>query len=78
MINKDALYRDLIEAFIVYQYRLDNPMPTPNETMEAMIHKYQSDPTFHAKVKHVVSGVMHIVGKHERKETSHDSQKLLP
>jgi hypothetical protein len=71
-MDNNALYNDLTEAFIVYQYRLDNPMPAPNETMEVMILKYRSDPIFNAKVKSMVSGVMHIVSKHERKETSHD------
>lgn len=74
MIDNDALYNDLTEAFIVYQYRLDNPMPTPNESMETMILKYRSDNIFRMKVKSLVSGVMSIVSKHERKERNHDNQ----
>lgn len=74
MMDNNALYHDLTEAFIRYQYRLDNPMPAPDETMKLMILKYRSDRIFCAKVKSLVTGVMCIVGKHNRKETSHDGK----
>lgn len=65
MINKDALYNDLAEAFIRYQHRLENPLTVPDKTMEEMIFHYQTDDIFHKKVQSIVSGVMHIIDKHD-------------
>ena len=64
MIDKKALQDALTNAFIGYQHRLDCPMPIPHETEEMIILKYRTDPSFHAKVKSLVSGVMRIVGEH--------------
>jgi hypothetical protein len=64
MVNKQKLHDDLTDAFIQYQYRLDNPMPSPTETKEVMILKYRTDPVFSYKVKSVVAGVMRIADKH--------------
>ena len=55
MFDKRALYDDLLDAFIKYQWRLDNPFPQPNETKEFMIKKYMNDPIFHAKVNSLAS-----------------------
>ena len=63
-MDKQALREELTDAFIVYQYRLDQPFPSATETREAMILKYRNDPLFHAKVTSMVSGVMYIVSKH--------------
>lgn len=64
MINKRLLQRDLTEAFIVYQHRLENPMPTQNETKDMLERKYLTDTMFHLKVDSLVAGVMQIVHKH--------------
>ncbi len=63
-MSKKALYDDLIEAFINYQYRLEHPMPNATETEETRILKYRNDPIFHAKVESLAAGVMHIIDKH--------------
>ena len=59
-----SLYNDLMDAFINYQYRLDNPFPGEGETWEVIINKFQCDPVFNKKVLSLVSGVMAIVSKH--------------
>lgn len=64
MIDKRALTNELTDAFIQYQYRLDNPMPTPNETMDMRRRKYLSDAVFQTKVDSLVAGVMRIVSRH--------------
>ena len=55
MDNKKIIYEDLIEGFIRYQWRLDNPMPKPGESFEEMKFHFFSDPVFRAKVKNIVS-----------------------
>ena len=65
MINKNKLADELTDAFIDYQWRLENPFPLPDESREAKILKYQSDYMFSAKVRTIVSGVMVIVSKQE-------------
>jgi len=64
MINKRKIHDELIEAFMVYQHRLDQPFPDATETSATIRLKYMSDPIFHAKVKSLASGVMHILDKH--------------
>lgn len=64
LMNKILLQRDLTEAFIVYQHRLENPMPTPNETLDILKRKYLTDAMFHLKVDSLVDSVMQIVHKH--------------
>ena len=67
-MNKDALYEELTEAFMMYQHRLDVPFESATETKAAIILKYRSDPLFHAKVESMASGVMRIVSKHLENE----------
>ena len=62
--NKQNLYDDLLKQFMVYQHRLDCPMPTEMETPETIRMKYVSDPIFHAKVQSLVCAIMRIVDKH--------------
>ncbi len=64
MIDRTALYDDLIDAFINYQFRLDNPFPSPEESRDTIIAKYNTDYIFRAKVQQLASGVMSIVIKH--------------
>ena len=64
MIDKHDLYDDLVEAFIYYQWRVENPMPTTQETKENMIHRYRSDIVFHNKVDSLAAGVMQILDKY--------------
>lgn len=54
---------ELIDAFMQYQWNLDNPFPN-TISREDLIKKYQSDVIFYAKVNQIVSGVMRIVTKH--------------
>lgn len=63
-LNKRALYDELVDAFIVYQHRLEHPFPTASETKEDIIQRYMNDPLFHARVSSLVSGVMCIIDKH--------------
>ncbi len=64
MSDKEAIYDDLLKAFVAYQYRLENPMPKPEDTEDFMRMHYQSDAMFNRRVKSLVSGVMHILDKH--------------
>ncbi len=59
--NLHDLHDKLTEVFINYQWRLENPMPSVNETDAVRIAKYHTDPIFHAKVATIVAGVSHIV-----------------
>jgi len=63
-VDKTAMYNDFLNAFIQYQWRLDNPYPAPSETKDMMILKYRSDPIFNNKVRSMASGAMQIVGKY--------------
>lgn len=62
-MDKNALANDLTEQFIQYQWRLENPMPVPNETATS-VAQYQNDPYFRAKVRNWVAGVMATIEKH--------------
>lgn len=64
MINKTKLFDELTESFIAYQWRLENPMPSINETEADIFIHYRNDWMFHNKVKSMVSHVMHILDKH--------------
>ena len=59
--NLQRLQEKLIDAFIVYQHHLDQPMPLPTDTRETMQAKYMRDTVFHARVATLTAGVMHIV-----------------
>lgn len=63
-LDKDALYKDLIEAFIQYQYSLDNPIPSPTETREVRLAYYHANYLFYHKVNRLASGVMMVLNKH--------------
>lgn len=63
MVDKHAIANDLTEAFIKYQYRLENPMPTDTEGIDG-VEQYRNNPIFHRKVDSLVAGVMAIIGKH--------------
>lgn len=65
-IDLKALHHELVDAFINYQHRLENPMPLSGhlETDDAKIHKYQTDLMFRAKIGSIVGHVMSIVVKH--------------
>ena len=63
---KDDLSDKLVDGFIHYQWRLDNPFPSPSEmdgniSQPPWITQYQTDSMFHAKVQNLVAGVMGIV-----------------
>ena len=62
-MNRQKLADDLTDQFIEYQWRLENPMPDPNQTATSIV-MYQNDFVFRNKVQNWVSGVMHIVDKH--------------
>ena len=64
MIDKQAIHDGLVEAFMTYQYRLDNPMPLPTETHETIVLQYQGDRIFNRKVNSLASGVMHVLESH--------------
>jgi len=59
--NIRDLQDKLTDAFVNYQWRLENPMPPPGETQEMRIHKYLCDSMFHAKVDVLVAGVLDMV-----------------
>lgn len=61
--DKEKIRDDLVTAFIHYQYRLENPLPRPEETEELMMMYYRSDAMFHRRVNSLVSGVMQILDK---------------
>lgn len=64
IINKDEIYQDLIEAFIEYQYRLENPVPKAEETKDFMLMHYRRDAIFNRRVKNIACGVIRILDKH--------------
>ena len=64
MVDKTELAKDFTKLFMRYQHRLDNPMPAPVETEQALIDKYLRDPMFHAKVDALTYGVMNVVDRH--------------
>lgn len=64
MIDKKAMYEDLLDAFIKYQYRLDNPFPDGMDTEIERGQAFRNDPIFNKKVKDLASGVMNIVFRH--------------
>ncbi len=64
MIDKQAISDDLTDGFIEYQYRLENPMPSPEDTKEKMYEKYKIDHVFRSKVRSLVCGVMGVLNKH--------------
>ena len=66
MINKEALHDDLREAFVNYQYTLENPMPAFTENSELARQMYINNSIFNRKVDSLVAGVMVIVEKHEQ------------
>lgn len=63
MIDKDAVHKDLTEAFINYQYRLERAFPQGNENYSP-VEMYKNDPMFNRRVRNLVSGVMEILDKH--------------
>jgi len=67
-LNKILLRDKLTEAFINYQYRLDNPMPLSTDTPEAINIKFHSDPLFNNKVNRLVAGVISIVSDVENNQ----------
>ena len=64
MVDKTKMADELTDAFIRFQYRQENPMPSVNDTEEKMTAVYLSDQLFNSKVKCMVGGVMEIVCKH--------------
>ena len=66
MLDKQLFSDELTDMFIGYQWRLDKPMPSPEDTKEAMILKYHSDPMFRSKVQQLVAGVMLTLDRAER------------
>jgi len=51
----------LITIFIDYQYRLEHPIPLPNETRALKEMHYSSNNMFHARVNNLTAGVLHVV-----------------
>ena len=72
-MDMKALCDDLTEAFINYQWRFDRPMPSPGESQDEKIRRYQTDPVFNAKVKSIVAGVCCIIDKHEIRSEEYES-----
>lgn len=68
MIDKQAIYEELVDGLIEYQWRLENPFPFTGMNRETSqppwTHAYQNDPIFSHKVKQLASGIMGIVNKH--------------
>ena len=62
MIDKSEIYDDLVEAFIVYQYELNDPFHTDSIDMMAM--QYRKDQIFKTKVNRLVTGIMFILDRH--------------
>ena len=68
MNDKNKLHDKLTDLFINYQNRLENPMPSPNETGNSSRLKYMNDPLFHRKVVCLANGVMRVVNEHDGEE----------
>lgn len=71
MINKQKLSESLIEHFMLYQYRLENPFPEVREKHLAYC-KYRNDAMFHSKVESLVYGVMALVSLHDQLENENE------
>lgn len=63
MSEFSKLHDELVEGFIEYQWRLENPFPAPYDRNKAILH-YKSDYVFNGKVRQIVAGVMSLVTKH--------------
>ena len=64
MVDKEAIYDDLLKELTAYQYRLENPMPKPGYTEELMHTHFHNDAMFKRRVMNLVAGVMHILNRH--------------
>jgi hypothetical protein len=58
MIDRDKLYDDLIEMFIWYQWRLENPVPSSNDCIKHVVDHYNRNWMFNKKVKLLTAAVM--------------------
>jgi len=66
-VKMEKLYelsKELKEAFIHYQYRLEHPFPSSDESPDKIRLEYLNNPLFHNKVDLLTSGVMSIVSKY--------------
>jgi hypothetical protein len=71
MSEKYNLLQDsLRDVFIRYQWRLDNPMPSPRETNQDIEMHYLTNTLFHAKVDVLCAGVIDVVIKWEKEITA--------
>jgi hypothetical protein len=62
----NLLAEKLTDAFVQYQWRLENPMPIPYKTPDEINMHYLTDSMFHAKVDSLVAGVLHIVQEFDK------------
>lgn len=76
MIDKTALYDDLIRAFMNNQLYADSSMPLATETPKDIRLKYLSDPIFHAKVESLTAGVMHILDRHIEQSSNAEVRRI--
>ena len=66
-LSMDKLHDELTEAFITYQYTLDNPMPVPPPSRPQMTAMYRTNAAFNCRVKSLVNGVMFLVERNLNK-----------
>ncbi len=64
MINRAAVYKDLVQAFCRYQYRVNFPPPADRESTKDLQVRYQVDESFKAQVDNLVHGVLRILDRH--------------
>lgn len=64
VIDKRAMRNDLVDAFIDYQYSLEDPFGATQATKQQKLEAYLNDYMFHNKVDRLVAGVMLIVSEH--------------
>lgn len=63
MIDKEALYNDLLEGFIFREYA--DQYGALSYSREEAIKQYRNDPRFHNRIRSVVGDIMNLVDKHE-------------
>lgn len=65
MIDKHKFEKELLKAFIRFQFQQDRPYSLVDVCFQDMLDLYRNDAVFHNKVRCLVSGVMSIAAECE-------------
>ena len=65
MINKDALYNELLDSLIMNTHGRSSLDGMDHDFREKALQRYRNDAIFHADVQGFAQGVMALITKHE-------------